>query len=98
MVDESTLPYARVNEMNKFMTALDLAIALGAKPSVGGSYTYGELAKYNTPLMGGCVGCEASIACYNAYPSKSGYWKCEDCIDEGFTSIREYQNSLKSTE
>jgi hypothetical protein len=31
-------------------------------------------------ILGGCAGCEASLAAYNGYPSKSGYWKCKDCI------------------
>lgn len=39
-------------------------------------------------ILGGCQSCGASIAAYNAYPSKSGYWKCADCIgDDGWTSV-----------
>ncbi len=34
-------------------------------------------------MMGGCQSCGASIAAYNAYPSRSGYWRCADCIHEG---------------
>ena len=34
-------------------------------------------------MLGGCSVCGASIAAYNACPSKSNFWKCRDgCIDE----------------
>jgi hypothetical protein len=74
-----------------YMTVLDLAIAMGAKSSLGGSYTMEELNKYGFSIMGGCARCEAIIACYNAYPTHSGYWKCEDCLDnDGFTSLKDF--------
>ncbi len=41
-------------------------------------------------MIGGCRGCGATIAAYNAYPSRSGYWACADCIgDRGFSSCKE---------
>lgn len=84
--------------MNNYMTVLDIAIAMGAKSSVAGSYTAAELNKYGFQLMGGCARCEASIACYNAYPSKVGYWMCKDCIsDDGFETLEQY-NVQRSTE
>ena len=31
------------------------------------------------------------IACYNAYPSTSGYWRCADCIGEtGFATVADF--------
>lgn len=44
-------------------------------------------------LIGGCELCEATLAAYNAYPSRSGYWRCSDCIgDTGFTLEEAYQH------
>ncbi len=34
-------------------------------------------------MMGGCRGCQASIAAYSAFPTKSGYWCCGDCLPDG---------------
>ena len=42
-------------------------------------------------MLGGCQGCHATIACYNAYPSTSGYWRCADCIgDTGFATVADF--------
>lgn len=41
-------------------------------------------------ILGGCEVCGASIACYNAYPSRSGYWRCEGCVgDSGYETVEE---------
>jgi predicted RNA-binding Zn-ribbon protein involved in translation (DUF1610 family) len=43
-------------------------------------------------MTGGCQLCAASIACYNAYPSTSGYWRCADCIgDTGFATVADFK-------
>ena len=40
------------------------------------------------PMFGGCQRCEASIAAYNACPSKTGYLQCQQCIDDiGFDTV-----------
>jgi hypothetical protein len=50
-------------------------------------------------MLGGCVVCEASIASYNGYPSKSGYWKCADDIGEdGFDSVAAFETWLEEDE
>lgn len=42
-------------------------------------------------ILGGCEICFATIASYNAYPSKSGYWRCADCIgDTGYSTAAEF--------
>lgn len=60
-----------------------LAIAahrLGRTPVTGGDFEEAGLA-----IMGGCAGCGATLAAYNAYPSTDGYWHCSDCIgDTGY--------------
>jgi len=73
------------------VTSLAIAIHLGAKPTPEGHYTMGSIESVGIPFMGGCVNCEASIACYNAYPSKCGYLMCKDCIGDtnGFDTVEE---------
>jgi hypothetical protein len=50
----------------------------------------------NLNIMGGCQVCHASIAAYNAFPSKTGYWRCKDCIgDLGFHTAQEAHTELE---
>lgn len=43
-------------------------------------------AGYN--MLGGCELCGATLAAYNAHPSRSGWWRCGDCIgDDGYGDI-----------
>jgi predicted RNA-binding Zn-ribbon protein involved in translation (DUF1610 family) len=42
-------------------------------------------------MLGGCEQCHATIAAYNAYPSRSGFWRCADCIgDSGFATVEDF--------
>ena len=43
-------------------------------------YTAEDCLTAGVDILGGCQGCQATIAVYNAYPSTSGYWRCADCI------------------
>lgn len=47
-------------------------------------------------ILGGCELCGASIAAYNACPSRSGCWRCASgCIaDEGYASVEEADREL----
>ena len=40
----------------------------------------GDIEATGLPFFGGCEICHASIACYNAYPSKSNYLRCRSCM------------------
>lgn len=42
-------------------------------------------------ILGGCEICSASIAAYNACPSRSGFWRCwNGCIgDDGYKTVEE---------
>ena len=54
-------------------------------------YTAEDCLASGVDILGGCQGCHASIAVYNAYPSKSGYWQCADCIGEnGFATVADF--------
>lgn len=61
----------------------------------GGNWSYGDLEKAHLSIMGGCSICESSIAAYNAYPSRDGYWRCADCIGEdGWHSSTKAYNDI----
>jgi len=56
-----------------------------------------EFYRVGLDIMGGCCSCGASIACYNAHPSRNGFWKCSDCIgNDGWESVEEYEKYFKS--
>lgn len=68
------------------ITLKDLASYLLGREAVNGA-DYGEV---GLPIMGGCEVCYASIAAYNAYPSKSGFIRCAAHIgDDGWESAEE---------
>lgn len=70
----------------QMVTILDIAKARGLNPD----HATGEaFEKVGLAIMGGCQRCHATIAAYNAYPSRTGYWLCGDCIDErtGFADV-----------
>jgi hypothetical protein len=69
------------------VTVLDLAShRLGYPVRAGGDFQRAGL-----PIMGGCAECGATVAAYNACPSRSGYLKCaSDCIgDDGYATVEE---------
>ena len=56
-------------------------------------YTAEDCLASGVDILGGCQGCHATIAAYNAYPSTSGYWRCADCIgDTGFVTVTDFKN------
>ena len=75
------------------LSVLDIAIQQGLQPSEDGTYSAEGLLRHGFTMIGGCQCCYATIAVYNAYPSKSGYWMCGDCIsDYGFNTLQDYTN------
>jgi hypothetical protein len=54
-------------------------------------YTAEDCLASGVDIIGGCQNCCATIAVYHAYPSKSGYWRCADCIGEnGFATVADF--------
>jgi hypothetical protein len=54
-------------------------------------YTAEDCLASGVDILGGCQDCQATIACYNAYPSTSGYWRCADCIGaDGFATVADF--------
>lgn len=44
----------------------------------------------NVAMLGGCECCGAALAAYNAYPARTGWWRCAGCIgDLGWDSVQE---------
>jgi len=60
--------------------------ALGRRAVTGADYEEAGL-----PMLGGCEVCGASVAAYNACPSRSGYLRClHGCVGEdGWESVEE---------
>jgi hypothetical protein len=79
------------------ITILDLARHRGAQANDDGSIPGGEFYRVGLDIMGGCFGCNATLAAYNAYPSKAGYWMCRGCLgdpDSGWTDVAEANESI----
>jgi hypothetical protein len=73
----------------KAITILDLARFRGAKSEMG-AISGSEFERVGLAMMGGCRNCGATIAAYNACPTKSGNWTCLDCVDgDGFETVEE---------
>lgn len=70
------------------VTILDLARERGAAFDEDGSINAQALHDVGLDFIGGCESCQATLAAYNAYPSKSGYWRCQECIrDLGWEDV-----------
>lgn len=55
----------------------------------------GSVERAGLPFMSGCEVCFASLACYNAHPSRSGFIRCRDCIaDDGWVDVAEASRDI----
>lgn len=83
-------PRPERNESLMPITILDyVKFQIGEKDS----YSAENFHSAGVDIMGGCEGCAATIAGYNAYPSQSGYWRCADCIgNTGFATAEDFMN------
>jgi hypothetical protein len=75
------------------VTIWQAAEARGAQKDEHGYVSGAEFVRVGLPMWGGCERCYATIACYNAYPSTTGYLRCGDCIyDEiGFATVAAFE-------
>jgi hypothetical protein len=74
------------------MSILDVCFALGEKPDERDSFTADQIMKHGLPFFSSCQCCHASLGPYNAFPSRMGYIRCRDCIDElGYQSLAEFE-------
>lgn len=74
------------------VTILSLAEFLLGRPAVDGTDFY----RVGFAIMGGCEICGATLAAYNACPSKTDYWRClNGCIgDDGWYSAKDAARDL----
>lgn len=70
------------------ITIHDLAVHRGARSDENERFSGAEYVRVGLAIFGGCAGCGANLASYNAYPSKRGVWLCHDCIgDNGWDDV-----------
>lgn len=74
------------------ITILQLAEHRLGREAVTGS----DFEEAGLPMLGGCQVCAATIAAYNACPSRSGYIRCAaGCIgDSGWTTVEEANRDI----
>lgn len=72
------------------MTVLEIATILAARDGHGLPETEADFARYGMPLVGGCQGCGACIAAYNAHPQQNGYWACDECSRNPIANLQEW--------
>lgn len=59
-------------------------------------YTAKDFYDVGLDILGGCVVCGAALGPAQAHPSRSGYWKCKDCIGvDGYTTVFEAAEDLE---
>ena len=72
------------------ITVYDLAKHLGAKEDGRGAMSGAEFARVGLPILGGCEVCGSTVSAANAYPSRTGFLRCEACIgDNGYDTPEE---------
>lgn len=72
------------------VTIMELArYRLGPGRGEQTTLTAEDLASVGLAILGGCFDCGATIAAYNAYPARDGYWKCDECIrGDGYPTVQ----------
>lgn len=80
------------SEGTKPVTILALAEFRLGREAITGQ----DFADANLAILGGCQRCGASLAAYNACPSKTGYWLCASgCIDDlGWHDVAEANQAI----
>lgn len=74
------------------VTTLECAYGRGVQAKPDGTITMEQVEAVGLPFFAGCQVCGASLACYNAYPSRTGFIRCEDCLGElGFNTCEEFE-------
>lgn len=74
------------------LTILDIALAKGAQQDAQGRISGGEFDRLGLPMLSGCQRCGASLGPYGAYPSRTGYVQCGECLQDGlgFATVEEF--------
>jgi hypothetical protein len=85
------------DEQFPYITILDVAKArLGRSPEDRSPLTGADFARVDLAILGGCAWCSETLAAYNAYPTRVGFWSCADCLgDDGFESVEAFEAFVK---
>lgn len=70
-----------------------VAFNMAANPTHPDRWTGEDYEAASVPIMGGCLECGATIAGYNAHPTKCGYLVGSCCIDQrddGFATVESF--------
>jgi hypothetical protein len=78
------------------ITILDYVKSIvGDKPA----YHADDFFDNGVAITGGCQLCNVLLTPGNAYPSGSGYCRCEDCIgDTGFATAEQFSRALHAAQ
>ena len=71
------------------ITLLDVAKARGIKETSPDVFAYEAFEAVGIPMLGGCLLCAATIAAYNAYPTRTGYIMCKSCAEQDASMVFE---------
>ena len=77
------------------LTIFDIALALDRQAGIvhpDDRMTGADLDRLRLPMFGGCAICEASLAAFNAVPTRSGFLACEDCAspEAGYETLVDF--------
>lgn len=82
-----------------YITIMDIALARGVQKDPRGGYSSSEFKRVGLSVMGGCVRCQATLAAYNAYPGRCGYWLCKSCVEnDGFETVDQFEQYTSEAE
>lgn len=58
-----------------------------------------DLADVGFEMIGGCAGCGETLGCFNAHPTKRGFWACKACVGQaGYSSVEEFETESQSAD
>ena len=77
------------------MTALEIATILAARAGKTVPETEADFVALRIPMLGGCQGCGAVLAVYNAHPQKTGYWACEGCSRHPIVTMADWEDMVE---
>ena len=73
------------------ITILDVLYERAPELRGRGSIPASEFDKHKLPIIADCQSCHATLGAHNAYPSKTGDIRCNDCIgDLGFETVKDF--------
>jgi hypothetical protein len=73
------------------VTIYDLAKHISGRTPLTGA----DFVEVGLEIIGGCACCHATLAAYNGYPSRSGFWLCKGCLgDTGWDDVEQARKDI----